>query len=74
MKRRRGQAAATKSPFDEYLTIEETMEYLRCSRSMIWKLHREGQIELHKFRKRTLVPFRSAQALASSIKPIEPPK
>jgi len=59
-----------KSPLDDYRTINEAAEFLRCSRSTVYALHDQGKLELVKHGGRTFVSEASLLAVANDVKPM----
>jgi hypothetical protein len=63
----------TKSPLDDYRTVNEAAEFLRSSTYMVRKLHKDGRLDMVQFGKRHFVSEESLQRLVKEgIKPIQP--
>jgi hypothetical protein len=62
-----------KSPLDDYVSVTEAADLLRCSRARIYELGRSERLELVRYFGRTLVSQKSVQAvLKEEIKPMIP--
>jgi hypothetical protein len=54
--------------FGELLTLQEAMDVLRCGKTKIYELEKEGRLELVKFDRATRVTSVSLQRLLSELK------
>lgn len=48
---------------DQYVTVPEAMAYLRCKKTLIFRLLAEGKLERRKLGSKTLVTIASLEAL-----------
>jgi excisionase family DNA binding protein len=51
---------------DQYVTVAEAMAYLRCKKTLLFRLLAEGKLERRKVGSRTLVTIASLEALVES--------
>jgi excisionase family DNA binding protein len=65
--KKKGKSMDAKTEVSPYRTIAEAMNVLRCSKSKIYALHRQGRLELVKFDRATRVTERSLQKLLDQL-------